>query len=254
MGTVTVQITSAYKSYGESRRETPVLNGIDLTVGTDESLVLVGPSGCGKSTLLRVVAGLEPLDAGFVEWPAETGNRPRTGMVFQDALLMPWLTVRENVRFGGRYRANRAGFEESSVDALLARMELSDLAESYPDQLSGGQAQRVAIARAVAIRPRLLLLDEPFAALDPATRGRLREWLRSLTTELGLTTVLVTHDVDEALYLGDRIASLSTSGTVSRTWHNEPAGAAETNPLRGEVLAHYEADLGAVAAAHAERS
>ncbi|RKT89258.1 sulfate transport system ATP-binding protein/sulfonate transport system ATP-binding protein [Saccharopolyspora antimicrobica] len=231
MGTLAVRVTGAGKTYGPRR----LFHDLDLEVTDGEFLVVVGPSGGGKSTLLRALAGLEQLDAGTVEWGDDAGGRPPTGVVFQQPLLMPWLTVRDNVRLGGGYRANRARFEADRADRLLARFGLADLADSYPDQLSGGQAQRVAIARAAAIRPRLLLLDEPFSALDPGTRGDLQRWLRSTTEELELTTVLVTHDVDEALLVGDRIALLDGSGAIGRVWENS----ADNGALRRELLAHY---------------
>lgn len=240
-------MTDAAKSYGRTPNSRTVLNGLDLSVGDREFLVVLGPSGGGKSTLLRLLAGLEELDGGTIEWFGNGGGRPPVGAVFQQPLLMPWLTVRDNVRFGGRYRANQTRFEAAWSDELLSRFGLGGIADSYPDQLSGGQAQRVAVARAAAIRPRLLLLDEPFSALDPGTRRDLQDWLRTATSELGLTTVLVTHDVNEALLLGDRIALLDGSGSVRRTWDNEP-GTADTG-LHDELLAHYRSDEPAGSAA-----
>ena len=226
MGTVAVGVTGARKSYtGET-----VLNGLDIEVSDREFLVLLGPSGCGKSTLLGVLAGLEGLDAGEVERDGE-----HVGVVLQRPELLPWLTVRENVLLGGRYRANRDRFDPRWADEVVSRLGLGELATSYPDQLSGGQAQRVAVARAVAIRPELLLLDEPFSALDPAARGDLRSWVRSCAAELGSAAVLVTHDVDEALAVGDRIAMLDGSGTVCAQWNNR----AGDEPLREQLLAQY---------------
>ncbi|ACY97032.1 ABC transporter ATP-binding protein [Thermomonospora curvata] len=243
MGTVEVRVSAARKSYGN----TPVLDGLDLEVGRGEFLVVVGPSGSGKSTLLRVLAGLEHLDAGEVAWPAsENEDRPAIGVVFQQPLLMPWLTVRENVALGGRYRANHGRFARSDVDDLLERFGLAELADARPARLSGGQAQRAAVARAVAVRPRLLLLDEPFSALDPATRHALQDWLRELVAQLELTVVLVTHDVDEALYLGHRIALLDGSGTVAAEWTGTPPqdrSELQALPTRAELLARYRTDV-----------
>jgi sulfate transport system ATP-binding protein/sulfonate transport system ATP-binding protein len=224
-----------------------VLEGLDLEVERGEFLVLVGPSGSGKSTLLRALAGLEHLDAGRIERPADADtDRPAIGVVFQQPLLMPWLTVRQNIHFGGRYRFNRERFDVAAADALLERFGLAAVADARPDQLSGGQAQRAAVARAVAVRPRMLLLDEPFSALDPATRNALQDWLRDLVAQLGLTVVLVTHDVDEALYLGDRIALLDGSGQVAAEWANTPprerADLADL-PTRAELLARYGTDV-----------
>ena len=244
MGTLAVRLTGATRRHGGPDRR-PVLDGLELTVERDEFLVVVGPSGAGKSTLLRVLAGLEPLNAGRLEWPGAAADRPPVGTVFQQPLLLPWLTVRQNIALGRRYRANRERFDPAAVDELLTRFGLADLADALPDQLSGGQAQRVAVARAVVVRPEVLLLDEPFSALDPATRADLQDWLREIVTALGLTVVLVTHDVDEALYLGRRVALLDGSGRVAADWaHRPPADRAEVrdHPLRARVLAGYRTE------------
>ncbi|MET7770515.1 ABC transporter ATP-binding protein [Nocardia sp. NPDC005366] len=211
MGTLAVQVTGGRKSY-PGRRE-PVLDGIDLAVAAGETLAVLGASGSGKSTLLRVLAGLDRLDGGGIDW-AGADTPPTTGTVFQQPLLMPWLTVRDNILFGGRFARHRAGFDREHAIGLLARFGLGELAGRYPDQLSGGQAQRVSVIRAAAVRPRLLLLDEPFSALDPAVRADLQDWLRELVAELFCTTVLVTHDVDEALRLADRIVLIGPGAAV----------------------------------------
>ncbi len=244
MGTVAIQLNNAVKVYGRN----VVLAGLELDVERGEFLAVLGPSGSGKSTLLRVLAGLEPLDGGELRWPDSPGTSPPiVATVFQQPLLMPWLTVRENVALGGRYRANRTRFDHEHVDELLALFGLADLADALPEELSGGQAQRVAVARAVAIRPQVLLLDEPFSALDPVTRRGLQAWLRDATRSLGLTVVLVTHDVDEALYLATRIALLDGSGTVAGWWRAVPVDDHEDlvgHPLRAELLASYPSELG----------
>ena len=169
-----------------------------------------------RSTLLRVLAGLDTLTGGDIVWPAD-GIRPRTGVVFQQPLLMPWLNVSENIMFATRFAAQRGDFDRSYPAELTTRFGLKDLADRYPDQLSGGQAQRVAVLRAVAAQPRLLLLDEPFSALDPATRADLQGWLGELAAALDVTVVLVTHDVDEALRLADRVVLLS-NGRIRSQW------------------------------------
>lgn len=238
MGTVSVRISNGYKSF--AGRNTPVLNGVNLDIATGEFLVVLGSSGSGKSTLLRIVAGLDHLDRGTVDWlDPGSDNRPHTGVVFQQPFLMPWLTVRDNIAFGGRFAAHRERFDTAYADSLLERFGLSELAGYHPEQLSGGQAQRIAVIRAVAVRPRLLLLDEPFSALDPATRADLRSWLGELARDLGFTTVLVTHDIDEALELGDRIALFGRSGAVQQEWQITDLLPGQRDLLRAEILAHY---------------
>ncbi len=210
------------------------LADVDLAIDEGEFLAILGRSGSGKSTLLRVIAGLEELTSGTVEWSDAHGvTRPHTGVVFQQALLLPWLTAGENVLLAGRFAAQKASFEREYAEELLRRFDLERVADRYPDQLSGGQAQRVAIIRAVATRPRLLLLDEPFSALDPAIRADLQAWLGALAAELAITVVLVTHDVDEALLLASRVVLLGADGRIRREWR--PGNEA----LRQEILDQY---------------
>jgi ABC-type nitrate/sulfonate/bicarbonate transport system ATPase subunit len=243
VGTVALRLTAAGKRYGERA----VLRGLDLDVVRGRRLVVLGPSGSGKSTLLRVLAGLDQLDAGELTRPdAGPGRDCVTSVAFQQPLLLPWLSVRDNVALGGRYRANRSRFAAAEVDELLGRFGLDELAGARPAQLSGGQAQRVAIARAMAVRPDVLLLDEPFSALDPATRRDLRSWLRAAAGRLGLTLVLVTHDVDEALYLGQTIAALDGAGALAGHWTNpvDPAhDELAEHPLREPLLASYRSQV-----------
>lgn len=233
MATEAVRITNGAKRFGSAH----VLADIALSVTVGEVVAIVGRSGSGKSTLLRVLAGLEELSAGTISWPAD-GARPQTGVVFQQPLLMPWLTVADNVVFAKRFAAHRKTFDANYAAELIARFGLETLADRYPEQLSGGQAQRVAILRAVATRPRLLLLDEPFSALDPATRGELQRWLADLAAELRVTVVLVTHDVDEALALARRVVLLGEDGRIRREWLLEEA-ADDRAALRREVLDNY---------------
>jgi ABC-type nitrate/sulfonate/bicarbonate transport system ATPase subunit len=231
VGTEAVRITAGVKRFGDAT----ALGGIDLSVDVGEFVAVLGRSGSGKSTLLRVLAGLESLSAGTVSWPAD-GTRPHIGVVFQNALLMPWLTVLDNVSYARRFGQRRNGFDAEYAAGLMRRFGVDELADRYPDQLSGGQAQRVSILRAVAARPRLLLLDEPFSALDPATRADLQQWLSALAAELGITVLLVTHDVDEALALAQRVVLLGDAGRIRRQWSLDGP---DRSQLRAEILDHY---------------
>lgn len=186
----------------------PVLAGISLHVRPGEIVSLVGASGGGKSTLLRIVAGLEVPTGGRVLIGDEplAGPHPAAGVIFQEPRLMPWLTVVENVQFGLAHLP--AAEQQTRALAALGRVGLADVASALPRALSGGMAQRVAIARALVAQPSLLLLDEPFSALDPFTRLKLQDQLLALWAEDRPTLVLVTHDVEEALVLSDRVAVL----------------------------------------------
>jgi NitT/TauT family transport system ATP-binding protein len=193
------------KSYGAL----PVLDQIDLAVAPGEVVAVIGPSGCGKSTLLRVLAGLEPPDRGRVEENGQPvqGPSPERPMVVQGATLFPWLSLRANLEWGPRALGNRrAG---AIADELLEATGLGGAADQLPRQLSGGMRQRAAIAQVLANSPPLLLLDEPFGALDAQTRLRMQEWLIGLLAERRTATLLVTHDVEEALLLGHRLLRLS---------------------------------------------
>ncbi len=179
------------------------LAGLDLHVREGEFLSLLGPSGCGKSTALRMMAGLSQPTRGAIEWVA---GRPEIGFVFQDAVLMPWANVFDNVwlplRLSGLSRTKSA----SKIEAALELVGLNGFAKAYPRELSGGMRMRVSIARALAMRPALLLMDEPFAALDEITRQKLNDDLLRVKQELGATVIFVTHSVFESVYLSDRIA------------------------------------------------
>ena len=195
-----------------------VLDQVSLHVAPGEFLVLVGASGCGKSTLLRILAGLETYDSGRVILDGQLVHGPGAdrAMVFQHYSLYPWLTVKDNIRFSRQLRVVRDQLTSSDVeaasgrsDALLSLMGLSHAADYYPNQLSGGMQQRVAIARALMNRPKLLLMDEPFGALDAQTREVMHDLIRHVHQLEGTTIVFVTHDVEEALYLGDRVVVMA---------------------------------------------
>jgi NitT/TauT family transport system ATP-binding protein len=187
------------------------LSGADLTVRKGEFLCLIGASGCGKSTLLRIVAGFEQPSAGEVlMWGKPvTGPGPDRGMVFQDYGLFPWLTVRQNIGFGPAARGQTKAAVKETVDRFVDIVGLAKFADAFPHQLSGGMKQRVAIARVLANDAEVLLMDEPFGALDAMTRERLQEELLDLWRKTRLTVLFVTHSIEEAIYLSDRVVVMA---------------------------------------------
>ena len=217
-GRALLQVQAIRKIYRSKTRDFEAVRDLTFDVRNGELLCIVGPSGAGKTTLLKIVAGLlEPTD-GRVQLAGEpvTGPMPGMAVVFQEygRSLFPWLTVRQNVerplKEKGLPRVARARL----VDEALLAVGLADSSDSHPWQLSGGMQQRVAIARAVAYEPQLLIMDEPFAAVDAQTRAELEDLLRDLWQRLGVTVLFVTHDIDEAVYLGQRVVVLSSSPTV----------------------------------------
>lgn len=210
------------------------IKGVSLDIADGELVALLGPSGSGKTTLLRIIAGLEHADSGAVRFDgADASAAPvrdrRVGFVFQHYALFRHMTVFENVAFGLRVRPRRLRPRrreiESRVDKLLSLVQLESLGGRYPSQLSGGQRQRVALARALAVEPKVLLLDEPFGALDARVREDLRRWLRRLHDEINITSVLVTHDQEEALEVADRVVVLNEGrveqvGTSAEVYHH----------------------------------
>ncbi|WP_376717720.1 sulfate/molybdate ABC transporter ATP-binding protein [Labrys neptuniae] len=208
-----IRVTGLTKSYGVS----PALHGIDLEIKSGELLGLLGPSGSGKTTLLRIIAGLERPTTGTVFFGADdtaglTVQERRVGFVFQHYALFRHMSVADNVAYGLRVRPRAKRPAEAEivrrVNELLDLVQLGAFGQRFPSQLSGGQRQRVALARALAVEPKVLLLDEPFGALDAKVRKDLRSWLRTIHDKTGHTTIFVTHDQDEALELSDRIAVL----------------------------------------------
>jgi putative spermidine/putrescine transport system ATP-binding protein len=203
----TIEMIGVRKTFGT----TVALDDLHLRVESGELVCLLGPSGCGKTTALRLLAGFEQPDAGRILVDGEDVTRVsprhrRFGMVFQDYSLFPNLTGRQNIAFGLKIRRKGAAETAATVDRLLAVTRLEKHADKYPHQMSGGQRQRVALARAIATEPRLLLLDEPLSALDAQVREHLRDEIRRLQLEVGVTTVLVTHDQHEAMAVADRVA------------------------------------------------
>ena len=203
---------------GRAQR-TVAFSGIDLDVAAGEFVCLLGPSGCGKSTLLRVVAGMLAPDEGSVVVAGRRVDGPGAdrGMLFQRPMLFPWLTTRENVLFGPRAQRSRGLDERNDAEltdganAILDTVGLTGFADAYPHELSGGMQHRAAFARAVITRPSVLLMDEPFGALDAITRHRMQQFLLEMWTNYRLTILFVTHDIEEAILLGDRIALMGGS-------------------------------------------
>jgi putative spermidine/putrescine transport system ATP-binding protein len=203
----TVEFRGLRRAFGA----TTALDGLNLTVNPGELLALLGPSGCGKTTALRMLAGFEIPDSGEVlvdgqDITSVPAHRRDAGMVFQSYSLFPHLNARDNVAFGLRMRRVGTAERRARADELLELVGLPQYGDRYPHQLSGGQQQRIALARALALRPRVLLLDEPLSALDAKVRMNLREEIRRLQQELQITTLFVTHDQEEALSMADRVA------------------------------------------------
>lgn len=204
-----IEISNVSKSYALNRKASvTALQGIDLSVAQGEFVALIGPSGCGKSTLLHLVAALETLSSGSIlidgEPPAALRDQHRLGIAFQDHALLPWLSIEGNLALP--YKIGGVSVDKARIKHLIELVGLVGFEHARPSQLSGGMRQRAAIARSLCLDPALLLLDEPFGALDPITRERVQASFVRIRKKLGLTSIFVTHDMAEALLLGDRIA------------------------------------------------
>jgi sulfate transport system ATP-binding protein len=211
---VSIEIRNVHKQFGAFR----ALNDINLDIHSGELVALLGPSGCGKTTLLRIIAGLETPDTGSIVFHGEDVStrdvRDRNvGFVFQHYALFRHMTIFDNVAFGLRMKPKRERPDEATIATrvreLLEMVQLDWLGDRYPEQLSGGQRQRIALARALAVQPKILLLDEPFGALDAKVRKELRRWLARLHEDINLTSVFVTHDQEEAMEVADRIVVMN---------------------------------------------
>jgi sulfate transport system ATP-binding protein len=247
---MSIEVSGLSKRFGQARGAGTgaALDSVSLKANSGEFVALLGPSGSGKTTLLRVVAGLEFADAGHVAIDGQSMDgvpaRERgVGLMFQHYALFRHMTVADNISFGLRIRkrANRPGkaaIAERTRD-MLDLIQLPDYGSRYPDQLSGGQRQRVALARALAVEPRILLLDEPFGALDAKVRKDLRGWLRQLHDRMRLTTLMVTHDQSEALELADRIAVMR-AGKVDQFDTPDALLDRPANPFVREFLSENE--------------
>ncbi|TQV74284.1 ABC transporter ATP-binding protein [Exilibacterium tricleocarpae] len=210
---VTLEVNNLVKVFDTPQGDVTALQAINFTVHRREFVCVVGASGCGKSTLVRILAGLETPSAGTIRLngAAVEGPGPDRGMVFQGYTLFPWLTVKQNVMFGLRCTGHSRYTAEQDALQWIDLVGLNRFADSYPHQLSGGMKQRVAIARALANQPKVLLMDEPFGALDAQTRARMQAYLLEIWQNIDITVVFITHDLDEAVYLADRILVLKAN-------------------------------------------
>ena len=227
---MSIEIRNVSKQFGDFQ----ALRDVSLDIQSGELIALLGPSGCGKTTLLRIIAGLETADVGTIHFSGEDTTdvhvRERNvGFVFQHYALFRHMTVFENVAFGLRVKPRKERPSEAQIREkvmnLLKLVQLDWIADRYPSQLSGGQRQRIALARALAVEPKVLLLDEPFGALDAKVRKELRRWLRRLHDELHVTSIFVTHDQEEALEVADRVVvinkgKIEQEGTPQQVWDN----------------------------------
>ena len=232
----TVELSNVVKNYAGQR----ALDGISLSMQPGEFVALLGPSGCGKTTALRALSGLEQVDAGSIRIDGEDVvdvpvNRRDIGMVFQSYSLFPHLSAKDNVEFGLRMRRVDAAERRRRATETLELVGLAHLAGRYAHQLSGGQQQRVALARALVTRPRVLLLDEPLSALDAKVRVQLREEIRRIQTELGITTLFVTHDQEEALAVADRVAVMR-EGRIEQIGSPEDLYTSPATPFVAEFV------------------
>jgi len=211
------------KTFRDNADSCPALAGVSFDVAAQEIVCIMGPSGCGKSTLLRIIGGLDYADAGRIgQTSGNKDKKPSAAMVFQDHALFPWLTVYENIVYGLRLSVQNLPEEEikKRAESLLELTHLNAFALSYPHQLSGGMKQRASVARALAIKPSVLLMDEPFSALDTFTRRELEDEVLRIRQDVKTTILMVTHNPEEAVYLADRIVILSERpGVVTAILH-----------------------------------
>jgi len=206
-----LELKNISKSYIQNGQHVEAVKDFDLSVDEHEFIALVGPSGCGKTTLLKLIAGLLPISAGAMSLEGNkiTGPGKDRGMVFQSFTLFPWLTVRGNIGFGLELQGMEEAEKTKIVDKYLNVTGLTEFADFYPKNLSGGMQQRVAIARTLANNPKILLMDEPFGALDAQTRSQMQEFLTKVWEMEHKTIVFITHDVSEAIFLADKVYVLS---------------------------------------------
>jgi NitT/TauT family transport system ATP-binding protein len=256
-----LRVANLRKTYEGAHQPYVALDGVDVEIGAGEFFCLLGPSGCGKSTLLNILAGFEPATGGSVtsDGTAITGAGRDRVMFFQDAgsALFPWLSVEENVRFGLRVRKVPKRDRDGIIDKYLRMVDLDRHRSKFPAQLSGGMRQRLQIARALAVEPEVLLMDEPFGALDALTRRRMHAVLLSIWERTGKTVVFVTHDIAEAILLGDRIGMMSVGpqSTISKIFELDfPRPRDLTHPKVAQLFHEIEALLAPDVARSEERT
>lgn len=210
---VVLEVKGLHKTYDSAQGPVTALRDINFKTHRREFVCVIGPSGCGKSTLIRILAGLESLSGGEVllDGKPVSGPGPERGMVFQGYTLFPWLTVKKNVMFGLESIGTGRAQAESEALQWIDLVGLEKFADAYPHQLSGGMKQRVAIARALATQPRILLMDEPFGALDAQTRAKMQSYLLEIWKNIDITVLFITHDLEEAIFLADRILVLKAN-------------------------------------------
>jgi NitT/TauT family transport system ATP-binding protein len=240
-----IRIRELYKDFGGLI----AIDGVSVDIAQGEFFMIVGPSGCGKTTLLRILAGLESVTAGMIEIETPTSSRPVNSMIFQGDSIFPWMTVWNNAAYGLKMRRVPAAMIKEIVGHYLARTGLTRFAEYYPYQLSGGMRQRVAIARAFANDPEILLMDEPFSALDAQNKLLLQEELLRIWEEHKKTVVFITHSVDEAVFLGDRILVMTAQPGKVKTFVQVPLArprniiALQKTPEYGELITQIWSSL-----------
>ncbi len=210
---VVLSVDDLKKSFGPEGQEHVVFDDVSIDIHRREFITIIGPSGCGKSTFIRIAAGLDQASGGkmLLDGKPIAGPGPDRGMVFQGYTLFPWRTVKENVMFGLEMQGKSTSEAESTAREWLEMVGLARFEESYPHELSGGMKQRVAIARALAAEPRVLIMDEPFGALDALTRCKMQTYLLQIWKKVDITILFITHDLDEAIYLSDRILVLGVN-------------------------------------------
>jgi NitT/TauT family transport system ATP-binding protein len=221
--TTLLSVIGVSKVYLDTRgRRVPALEDANFEINAGEIIAIIGPSGCGKSTLLRILAGLDQNYSGKVSWETPPKSGKDIGFVFQTPSLLPWRNVFRNVAIGLENKSHTKNSIKERVDHLLNLVNLTEFKDSFPNELSGGMQQRVAIARALAYEPKVLLMDEPFGALDAITRDKLQDELLSIWEKTAKTIVLVTHSVEEATYLADKVIVMSNRPGKIKSIHKVP--------------------------------